>query len=159
MFLVMITSLSLAKTQNPNLPIVFSFRKMRSTTIGEIIMSQWYTKQDYIVPYRVGLREAQLSFCLFSFASFSSKKGTKNNENGALGKIINNNNNLLQRWFLHGGINSLLWYGQSISWTYRDEILRIPTLVWKQSILIVSAVLIQRYRKETYARLQFIPQI
>ena len=93
------------------------------------------------------------------FVTLLSKQGTKNNENGALGKIINNNNNLLQRWFLHGRINSLLWYGQSISWTYRDEILRIPTLAWKQSILIVSAVLIQRYRKETYARLQFIPQI
>lgn len=46
MFLVMITSLSLAKNQNPNLQIVFSFWKMRSTTTGEIIMSEWYTKQD-----------------------------------------------------------------------------------------------------------------
>ena len=31
------------------------------------------------------------------FVTLLSKQGTKNNENGALGKIINNNNNLLQR--------------------------------------------------------------
>ena len=96
--------------------------------------------------------------CQPCFVTLLSKHGTKNNENGALDKIINKNNNLPQRWFLLWGINSLFWYEQSISWTYWEEILRIPTLVWKQSILIVSAVLIQRYRKKTYARLQVIPQ-